>query len=86
MRHRAAETGIFMVDSLGSLRWYLKSPAVEYAVQQTDRGSVLWVWSNKIYEYLKVMKLKILPFQKNMGVSTTTLWMGDRLVNCKPPE
>ena len=51
MRHRAAETGIFMVDSFGSLRWYLKTPAVNYAVQQTDRGSVLWVSSNKIYEY-----------------------------------
>ena len=51
MRHRSSQNGIFMVDSLGGLRWYLKSPDVAYGVQQTVRGSVLWVWSNKIYEY-----------------------------------
>jgi hypothetical protein len=51
MRHRSAESGIFMIDSFGRLRWYLKSPNVDYGVQQTKRGSILWVWSNKIYEY-----------------------------------
>ena len=51
MRHRSNDHGIFMVDQYGSIRWYLDSPTVNYGVQQTARGTILWVSNRMIHEF-----------------------------------
>ena len=51
MRHRSTGHGIFMVDQYGSIRWYLDSPSVGYGVQQTSRGTILWVSNRTIHEF-----------------------------------